>query len=136
MSRGARQPAAPHRRSTRAEVTGIRPSTWSRWHRHALPAWAFCCDIDALEIRANRGIVAIIEIGEIDGLPTEARLRGIVATKSLQLRAIEEVGRALSVPYLFALISRTLPRVAVLDVQTDTVRELLLTDFAALLEAL
>ena len=77
------QPAAPHRRPTRAETTGTRPSTWSRWHRHALPAWAFSCDVDCLEIRAGRGIVAVIETGEVDGLPTEARLRAIAKSKSL-----------------------------------------------------
>ena len=117
------QPAAPHRRPTRAETTGTRPSTWSRWHRHALPAWAFSCDVDCLEIRAGRGIVAVIETGEVDGLPTEARLRAIAKSKSLQLRAIEEIGAALAVPRWFVLHSRTLSRAAVLDLETDTVRE-------------
>jgi len=126
--------AAPPR--SRQEHTGQRPSCFSVWHRRVLPGWTFSCDIDCLGVRSGRGIVAVIETAEVDGFPGERRLTAIARKKTLQLRAVEEVGRALGVPYRFVLSSRTLPRVAVLDIATDRVDELAETEFWTTIEEL
>lgn len=136
MSHGARQPAAPRRRSTRGETTGVRPSTWSRWHRHALPAWAFCCDLDALEIRANRGVVAVLELSQVEGRLTEARVLGIHRSKPLQTRAVAELAEALHVPGLLVVHTRDMAQFGLLGVTTREVRLMNETEFRSFLERL
>ncbi len=132
-SGGCRSALSP---GVRPEHTGGRPSHFSTWHRRALPGWAFSCDIDCLEIRSGRGIVGAIETGEIDGLPTEARLRAIAKKKGIQLGALQEIGAALHIPCFFILVSRTLARAAVLDLRTDQVREMTEAELAAIIEEL
>lgn len=120
----------------RAERTGRRPSALSRWHREALPWWAWCCDVDLVEVRRGRGIVAVIEHGQVEGRPTAKRARAIAECKRLQLGVIRQIAQALDVAGLFVLHNEDMSRVAVLDVLADTVEEMTGEGFQALLEGL
>jgi len=116
----------PLERATRCrgEHTGRRPSAFSRWHRSSLPSWAWACDLDLIEVRHGRGIVAVAEHAQVDGRPTAKRARAIARCKPLQLGVVREVAAALRVPGLFILHDDLAERFGVLDVRTDAVREL------------
>jgi len=120
----------------RAERTGRRPSAFSGWHRAALPSWCWACDVDLVEVRHGRGIVAVIEHGQVDGRPTAKRARAIAEHKRLQLGVVRQIAEALDVAGLFVLHNEDMSRVAVLDVRAGTVEEMTEADLRALLENL
>ena len=120
----------------RAERTGRRPSAFSRWHRTALPSWCWACDVDLVEVRHGRGIVAVVEYGAVDGRPTAKRARAIAECKRLQLGVVRQIAEALDVPGLFVLHTDEMTRVAVLDVRTDAVTEMGVAEFRRLLGTL
>ena len=122
--------------ATRRERTQRRPDRLSRWHREALPWWAWACDVDLVEVRHGRGIVAVIEHGEVEGRPTAKRARAIAECKRLQLGVVRQIAEALDVAGLFVLHNEDMTRVAVLDARADTVEEMTAAEFAAYLERL
>ena len=70
------------------EITGRRDLTYSRWHR-TLPSYCYMVDIDCVEWRSTKGVVALIEtcIGT-----------AIAYKKKFQLRVLKEIAGKLGVP--------------------------------------
>ena len=50
---------------SKREITGKRPLNYSRFHREQLPPWCYMTDLDSIEWRDSRGIVALIETADI-----------------------------------------------------------------------
>lgn len=48
----------------REEITGERPTNFSRWHRQTLPPWCCLADVDWAEVRAGQ-VVAFLETIEL-----------------------------------------------------------------------
>ncbi len=126
---------APTTHECHGEVTGKRPSGLSRWHRDALPWWAFCCDLDLVEVRDGQ-IVAVAEHGEVEGKVTDVRVRAIARCKPLQLSVVRQIARALNVGGFFILNSADLTAFGVLDLADDSVRILDGAAFARFLKEL
>ena len=70
------------------EKTGERDLTYSRWHR-TLPNYCYMIDLDSIEWRPDRGIVALIET---------CRGESTVFRKKFQLKVIREIANKLKVP--------------------------------------
>ncbi len=127
---------APTTPECHGERTGFRPSALSRWHRDALPSWAWAVDVDLVEVRHGRGIVAVAECAEVEGPVTERRARALLHCKPCQCGAVRQIAEALTVPGYFVLHDATLTTFAVLDLGDDTIRVLGAAGFAAFLRAL
>jgi len=72
------------------EYSGTRDLTYSRWHR-TLPDKCYCMDLDWIEWRAGKGIVAVIETKDY-------RSRGI---GRFQKEVMLIIANALKVPAIF-----------------------------------
>lgn len=46
---------------TKPEFTNNRDLRYSHWHREALPGWCYATDLDWIEWRSDKGIVAFLE---------------------------------------------------------------------------
>ena len=101
-----------------------------------LPSWCWACDVDLVEVRHGRGIVAVAEHAQVDGRPTAKRARAIAEHKRLQLGVIRQIAQALDVAGLFVLHDDGMTRVAVLNVRTDALTEMGVAEFRRLLETL
>ena len=121
---------------TRSEATGRRPSAFSAWHRRELPAWAWACDLDWVEVRFGRGVVLVAELSEVEGRLTEARVRGIARSKPLQTGAVREAAKALAVPGLLVVHNKKLDHFGILDLGNDQVRLMGEIQFMEFLKAL
>jgi len=121
---------------TRVEGAGPRSRAFADWHRRALPAWAFATDLDCLEVRKGRGVVAAIEHAEAAGLLTECRARAILACKRIQAAVVRDVARALQVPGLFVLHDPAMCQAVVIDLLTNEARQMSSDDLASMLESL
>ena len=71
----------------RPEVTGERPLEYSQWHRRHAPSWCYCTDLDFIEWRSGRGIVAVMEVK-----------RGGACLTGFQLKVLKELSEKLGVP--------------------------------------
>jgi len=76
---------------SRREVTGKRPLEYSKFHREHLPRWCYMTDIDAVEWREGRGIVALIETADIRSK----------CDRDWQLRVLKELSRRSGIPAYF-----------------------------------
>lgn len=87
------------------EQTGERDLTYSRWHR-TLPNYCYMVDLDAIEWRIERGIVAFIEL---------AKSQAIVYKKKFQLKVIQELAKKSGVPAFLVLYNDELSLFEVYD---------------------
>ena len=119
----------------RPEHSGCRPSGFSRWHRDRLPAHCYAADVDLVEVRASRGIVAFLELSEVDGLPTVARARGVLACKRVQTWVLGELRRLTGLPCWVVVHDAALSTFVVLDLDgnAEIMSELEFRDFLRLL---
>lgn len=72
------------------EYTNTRDLTYSRWHR-TLPDKCYCMDLDWIEWRSGRGIIAVIETKDY-------RARGI---SNFQKNIMLDIATAIGVPAIF-----------------------------------
>jgi len=78
----------------RQEQSFKRPSIYSEYHR-TLPNWCYTIDVDWLEWRNNRGIVAFIETAV--KLP-ETNPSSILQTKEFEFKVLSELRRRTKIP--------------------------------------
>lgn len=83
----------------RKEVTGFRPLDYSQWHRNHAPPTCYCTDLDMIEWRDGRGIVAVMEIKLNDACVTGFQLKVIkelamkLQVRGFVVRYYPEVGK-------------------------------------------
>lgn len=87
------------------ELTGQRDLTYSRWHR-TLPRWCWMVDLDSIEWRSERGIVALIEL---------ARYEATVYKKKFQLKVLKELARQAKIPAYLVLYHNSMNLFEVYD---------------------
>lgn len=95
---------APRINDVKQEKTGKRPSEYSQWHR-LLGREYLAVDIDYVEYRTGRGIVALIDVtGEMED---ERHLlnskKYIWARTEIQREILSTMSKALGVPAFFVL---------------------------------
>ena len=87
------------------EHTGKRDLTFHRWHR-TLPPDCYMVDLDCIEWRSEKGIVALIEL---------ARHTAIVYKKKFQCKIIKELATKAQIPAYLVLYNGDLTYFEVYD---------------------
>ena len=87
------------------ERTGERDLTYSRWHR-TLGDPYYMIDLDSVEWRSEKGIVAVIET---------ARFEAMVYKKEFQLKVLRELAERIGVPGFLVLYNDELTFFEVYD---------------------
>ena len=130
---------APRIDGTKQEKTGGRASDYSLWHR-TLGSDFLTVDIDFVEYRKDRGIVALIDVtGEMnDEAHMNNSKRFIWARTGLQFKVLSLMSVKLGVPAYFVLHDRGLTIFHVYDLAKglDDFRRLTQAEYAAFLRQL
>lgn len=95
---------APRREGTKQEKLGERPSKYSEWHRK-LGAEFFSLDIDFVEYRKNKGIVAFMAVtGKLNDVKhLENSKRFIWDRTGLEREILMELTRRTGIPSYFVI---------------------------------
>ena len=88
---------------------------YSKWHWKNLPKWCYMIDLDSVEIRAQKGVVALVETRRT-GTPLN----------ELQNRVILSMASKLNVPAYLVFHDRDLTEFKVTDLKTGN--EMLMTE--------
>ena len=88
------------------ELTGERDLTFHKWHR-TLPSHCYMVDLDCIEWRSEKGIVALIEL---------ARHTAIVYKKKFQCKVIKELATKAKIPAFLVLYNDELTYFEVYDI--------------------
>lgn len=130
---------APRVDNVKQEKIAKRPSEYSEWHR-TLGAEYLTADIDFVEYRRDRGIVAIIDVtGEMED---EGHLynskKYIWARTRMQRNILSAISKALNVPAYFVLHTKgmTLFHVYDLSDSTETPTRMTCEQYAAFVKKL
>jgi hypothetical protein len=88
------------------ELTGQRDLAYSKWHR-TLPNYCYMIDLDSVEWRNGRGVVALIET---------CRGTAVAYKKKFQLRVLKEIALKLQVPCYLVIYHYTDGEIKTFDV--------------------
>jgi len=80
--------------SVKPEFTGKRELNYNKWHR-TIGHDYFMIDLDSVEWRKDRGVVAIIERGLFTG---KATIDNIIEFKRFEIKVVSEIAEKLKVP--------------------------------------
>lgn len=111
---------APRIEGTKQEKIGGRPSKYSEWHR-TLGAAFSAVDIDYVEYRKDRGIVALIDVtgNMVDEGHIVNSKKFIWRRTDVQRRVLSTISKALNVPAYFVLHTEDLSVFHVHDLGGD-----------------
>jgi hypothetical protein len=120
---------APRIDNVKQEKIGKRPSEYSEWHR-TLGREYLTADIDFVEYRIGRGIVALIDVtGEMED---EGHLlnskRFIWERTKMQREILSTMSKALGVPAFFVLHTKGMTLFHVYDLSDTTEKPLRMTN--------
>jgi len=87
--------------------------SYNKWHWQNLPSWCYMIDLDSIEFRPNRGIVAIIETRSTD-----------TYLNKFQYEIVTRIARLLNVPAYLVRHSLDLKMFKVKNLVTDEEKEL------------
>lgn len=88
------------------EVTGNRDLTYSRWHRTIGDAF-YMIDLDCVEWRGERGVVALIEITRF--IPNDGvEICDVLTRKETEIKILDELQRKTRAPAYLVLYTPTL----------------------------
>lgn len=82
----------PSDETAQTMISGLRDDRFQNWHKVSINSNCFCTDLDFVEIRKNRGVVALIEAKKIGWF---------LGPKSLQRIQFPDMAEKLGVPFYF-----------------------------------
>lgn len=94
---------------SKQEKLGIRPTEYDYWHR-TFGYEYFCVDLDFVECRRDRGIVALIDVtGNMNDEPHLINCKRFIWKRTeLQRKVLLDISEALKVPAYFVLHTKDL----------------------------
>ncbi len=100
---------APRLENTKTEKTGNRPGEYSIWHR-SLGAGYFAVDIDYVEFRRDRGIVAFIAVsGEFNDESHLINSKPFIWRRTeLERQILLDLSKRINVPAFFVIYTKDL----------------------------
>ena len=97
------------------EITGQRDLSYNIWHRK-LGNPFYMIDVDCVEWRAGRGVVALIEKALITGKFT---LQQIIQYKRFEIKVITEIAAKLNVPAFMVFHTENLDQFEVYQIKNE-----------------
>ena len=100
---------APRIDGIKQEKTGIRPSEYSKWHRELGPEF-LAVDIDYVEYRNDKGIVALIDVtGNMEDERHIINSKQYIWNRTVvQRKILSHLSKTLGVPAYFVLHTKDL----------------------------
>lgn len=105
----------------RQEIHGTRDLAYSSWHR-TLPDFCYMIDLDSVEWRSNRGIVAFIETALRDEKQT---LQQQLETKKFESKILSEISRKTNAPAYIVFYNVDLSTFIIFFIKNDEPKHLL-----------